>query len=124
DSQQARLRGVVGRTEMEALLLARLLQSTELKGGVDQDARSAPASAARSGVSTDDLQQSHPRRQRRSDSATLSHADDVIAFEHQPVRINIDLSLADDQSRCRDALHLIRLLTFEDVVVMLAFLSA
>jgi hypothetical protein len=36
--------------------------------------------------------------------STTANADDVIALEHQPIAINVDLAPADDQPWCRHAL--------------------
>jgi len=44
------------------------------------------------------------------------YSNDVIAFEHQPVRINVYLALADDQTVSWHALHLIGFLPPQDVV--------
>jgi hypothetical protein len=38
--------------------------------------------------------------------STRFHADNVVAFEHQTVRVDVDLALANDQSRRWHALHL------------------
>jgi hypothetical protein len=42
----------------------------------------------------------------------------VIALEHESVRIDVDLTSPDDQSTCRHALHLVGLLTSQNVVAL------
>ena len=57
----------------------------------------------------------HTSRSPRAGISAPADADHVVAFEHQPVAINVDLALADDQPRGRCALHLPCLLP-QDVI--------